>query len=499
MDLDAYRTVRRGVRLRAHGRVLPPLRRAQGRLRDRADLRTPRGAVRPGSGRRAPGRRRCLAAGSEDRRRLTDAARLRRRGDFGQATKELEAELARQEARATIEVAGQTVGFRESAVVQANEPDARVGRRSSRRRLAIDGRAPQPASPRADRAPARRWLAARATEATASCAPTARASTWPACAAPDGRFAAPTEAQLPGGCSSPSCAVRSGSAGRAAPRRSAPVLPRRRARTGTSRRSGSSTACSRRLRGLGIDVAASTGVVLDVEPRPNKIPRAFCAPVRVPDEVYLVHRAGRRSRRLRGAVPRGRPYRALRARRPGAAVRVPLPRRQRDHRGVRVPVPAPGRGPGVAGTPARHRRRAMICAPTRAPQRLALPAPLLRQARLRARAPRRRRPARSALGALRGTARRARCDRVAARDVPVRRGSGLLLRLLSARLGTRDAPADVPARAFRLGVVRATRAGDALRALWREGQRRSPEELLGELTGSELDFDVLLDDLELRR
>jgi hypothetical protein len=40
-------------------------------------------------------------------------------------------------------------------------------------------------------------------------------------------------------------------------------------------------------------------------------------------------------------------------------------------------------------------------------------------------------------------------------------------------------------------------AGDALRALWRDGQRLSAEELLGELTGAELDFGALLADLGL--
>jgi oligoendopeptidase F len=42
------------------------------------------------------------------------------------------------------------------------------------------------------------------------------------------------------------------------------------------------------LAGLGIDVESQPGVVLDTEARPKKSPRAFCAPVRVPDEVYLV-------------------------------------------------------------------------------------------------------------------------------------------------------------------------------------------------------------------
>jgi hypothetical protein len=39
------------------------------------------------------------------------------------------------------------------------------------------------------------------------------------------------------------------------------------------------------LAGLGLD---GGGVRLDLEERPNKTPRAFCAPVRVPDEVHLV-------------------------------------------------------------------------------------------------------------------------------------------------------------------------------------------------------------------
>jgi hypothetical protein len=40
--------------------------------------------------------------------------------------------------------------------------------------------------------------------------------------------------------------------------------------------------------GLGIDVAARAGVSLDTERRPKKSPRAFCAPVHAPGEVYLV-------------------------------------------------------------------------------------------------------------------------------------------------------------------------------------------------------------------
>lgn len=42
------------------------------------------------------------------------------------------------------------------------------------------------------------------------------------------------------------------------------------------------------LAGLGVDLSAQANVHLDTEPRPTKSPRAFCSPVRVPDEVYLV-------------------------------------------------------------------------------------------------------------------------------------------------------------------------------------------------------------------
>jgi len=44
----------------------------------------------------------------------------------------------------------------------------------------------------------------------------------------------------------------------------------------------------RSLAGFGIDLQEQRNVHLDLEQRPRKSPRAFCAPVRVPAEVYLV-------------------------------------------------------------------------------------------------------------------------------------------------------------------------------------------------------------------
>lgn len=42
------------------------------------------------------------------------------------------------------------------------------------------------------------------------------------------------------------------------------------------------------VRKMGIDPTADGRIILDIESRPRKTPRAFCSPVRVPDEVYLV-------------------------------------------------------------------------------------------------------------------------------------------------------------------------------------------------------------------
>jgi hypothetical protein len=42
------------------------------------------------------------------------------------------------------------------------------------------------------------------------------------------------------------------------------------------------------LAGLGIDLDKQSNVIVDAEVRPTKTPRAFCAPVRVPGEVYLM-------------------------------------------------------------------------------------------------------------------------------------------------------------------------------------------------------------------
>jgi oligoendopeptidase F len=47
-------------------------------------------------------------------------------------------------------------------------------------------------------------------------------------------------------------------------------------------------ALMRTLEGLGIDIDQQTNVHLDLEDRPKKVSRAFCSPIRIPEEIYLV-------------------------------------------------------------------------------------------------------------------------------------------------------------------------------------------------------------------
>jgi hypothetical protein len=47
-------------------------------------------------------------------------------------------------------------------------------------------------------------------------------------------------------------------------------------------------ALERTLAGLGFELKEQPNITLDLEQRPNKSPRAFCSPVKVPNEVYLV-------------------------------------------------------------------------------------------------------------------------------------------------------------------------------------------------------------------
>jgi hypothetical protein len=230
-----------------------------------------------------------LAAASpatEERRRLTMLLDFAVEGHIGQATKQAEAELARREASITIEVSGERLGFRESAVLQANEPDAERRAEIERARLQATQAHLGPLYRELverQHAIARELGYASYRELCAECKeldlPGLHAQTAAFSADTDHSYAPVLEPQL----------QRTLGIGIGELRRSdLPRFFRAADLDGEFPASQLMPSFVDTMGGLGIDVASQRGVVLDVEARPNKSPRAFCAPVRVPDEVYLV-------------------------------------------------------------------------------------------------------------------------------------------------------------------------------------------------------------------
>ncbi len=222
-------------------------------------------------------------ADSEESRRLAMLFDFAVHGLLGQETKELEVAIAEREASIVLAVEGERLGFRQSAVVQSNEPDPD-------RRFAID-RARRTAvatelNPLHLEMAERRQAVSRElgyANYRELCAVTKRVD-LAALHAQTSAFSAATDA--------------------AYPERLEPVLQqvlgfgfdrlrasdfRRLFRTPSfdgqfpaERMLASLTAT---VEGLGLSF---DGIILDVETRPLKDPRAFCAPARPPSEVYLV-------------------------------------------------------------------------------------------------------------------------------------------------------------------------------------------------------------------
>jgi hypothetical protein len=223
---------------------------------------------------------------SEEGRRRHELVRFGVEGLLGQAVKDLDTEFARIETDRALDVGGERIGYRESAVVQANEPDA------GRRAAIEDARL---AMTRAELTPLAReslerqdglardlgWRSVTAMcselsgidlEALGRQAEALLSSTTE-------RYEQAVEAPL----------RRALGTGLADTRRS--DLPRFFRFAEADGRFPSDRlvpALHETLRGLGIDPDAQPNVHLDVEARPRKSPRAFCAPVHVPGEVHLV-------------------------------------------------------------------------------------------------------------------------------------------------------------------------------------------------------------------
>lgn len=207
-------------------------------------------------------------------------------GYIGEATKTAEAELARTEATLTIDVDGRRTGFREAAVVQANEADAGLRQEIEQARLALTDERLGPYY--------RELLDAQHSSAVelgwssyVEMCEACKGVDLPALAEQTAAFSAASAPSYPE-LLDPQVRRTLGIGLRELRRADLPRFFRavEQDRMYPAERLASSfieTMC-----GLGIDVETQRGVTFDLEGRPTKSPRAFCAPVRVPGEVYLV-------------------------------------------------------------------------------------------------------------------------------------------------------------------------------------------------------------------
>ena len=226
------------------------------------------------------------AAPGDQARRARYLLELAVGGLLGNQTKEEETALAEREAALEIDVAGERLPYRQSAVAQANEPDA--GRRAEieHARLEVLERELNP-------------LHLQTLERAHALA---KELGWPSYRE---MYRELKQIDL-GALEEQTSGFLDDTAGRY--RQS--VEPHIRAQVGAGfrdlRRSDLPhffrapgfddlfpaerivAALEQTLGGLGIDLHAQSNVRLDIEARPRKSPRAFCAPVSVPDEVYLV-------------------------------------------------------------------------------------------------------------------------------------------------------------------------------------------------------------------
>ena len=208
-------------------------------------------------------------------------------GYVGEATKAVEEELAHTEAALTIDIGGERLGFREAPVAQANEPDA--GRRAEIEAGLL-------AATEEQLGPVHRELIERQHAGATELGWSSYADMCEHCKGIDlealseqtAAFSPRTAPRATRGCSSPSCAGRSGSAMSELRRSDLPRFFRAAEQDRHFPAERLTQSFVDTMRGLGIDVTSQAGVTFDIGPRPNKSPRAFCAPVRVPGEVYLV-------------------------------------------------------------------------------------------------------------------------------------------------------------------------------------------------------------------
>ena len=226
------------------------------------------------------------AAAGEQRQRLRMLLDFAVEGNLGEATKAEEAALAEREAAAEIELDDRRMGFRESSVVQANEPDPEVRAAIERARNDLIAR---------ELGPLHRELIERQHECTRALGWDSYRSMCAECKAIDlaglqrqtAAFSAASDASF-SQVIEPEIRRTLGIGLEGLRRSDLSRFFRAPEQDGQFPAPRLVESFVETMRGLGIDAHSQPGVNLDLENRPHKTPRAFCAPVRVPGEVHLV-------------------------------------------------------------------------------------------------------------------------------------------------------------------------------------------------------------------
>jgi hypothetical protein len=207
-------------------------------------------------------------------------------GLIGRASTEETTELARREATLEVEVGGERIPFRQAPIVQANErdPDRRAELDAARNDLT-----------ERELQPLLLLLHERGTALTRELGwPSVRKLCEELSATDLGRLGEQTEVfldatdELYAPIVEPELREQLGFGFERLRRSDLPAFFRAPGLDVLFPVEGRDDAFRATVSGLGVAESADGRVRLDAESRPKKSPRAFCAPVRVPDEVYLV-------------------------------------------------------------------------------------------------------------------------------------------------------------------------------------------------------------------
>jgi hypothetical protein len=226
------------------------------------------------------------AADGDDRRRTRYLLQLAVEGFIGQATKAQASALAERESRLEVEFDGEKASFRQAVIAQANEPDPERRAKIEEARIALLESDLNPLyleileSAHA-LAVELGWQSYRAMQEELKGFDLAELGrqTRAFSEATAGRYREIVEPQL---------VTQTGIGFDELRRSDLSFFYRATAYDGHFPAERLVASFEATLAALDIDLRVQANVKLDIETRPNKSPRAFCAPVSVPNEVYLV-------------------------------------------------------------------------------------------------------------------------------------------------------------------------------------------------------------------